>query len=43
VIDLLLDYQKKYTMGLIVTTHNEQIARKMENVMKVVDKNLKRV
>lgn len=40
VIDLLLHYQKKYGMGLIMSTHNYQIAQQMESIVKVEDKKL---
>jgi len=40
VIDLLLYYQKKYGMGLIMSTHNQQIAKLMQVVYKVEDKKL---
>jgi len=43
IIDLLIRYQKKYTMGLIMTTHNEHVAKKMEHVLCVVDKKLQRL
>lgn len=35
VINLLLSYQKKYGMGLIMSTHNELIARRMATILKV--------
>lgn len=40
VIDLLLHYQKKYNMGLIMSTHNQQIAEKMQNLLRVENKKL---
>jgi len=40
VIDLLLYYQKKYGMGLIMSTHNQQIAQRMEIIYKVEAKKL---
>lgn len=40
VIDLLLYYQKKYGMGLIMSTHNQQIAQRMQVVYKVENKKL---
>ena len=40
VIDLLLYYHKKYGMGLIMSTHNQQIAERMEYVVRVENKKL---
>ncbi len=40
VIDLLLGFQKKYGMGLIMSTHNQQIADRMEHLVRVEDKKL---
>lgn len=40
VIDLLLNFQKKYGMGLIMSTHNQQIADRMEHLVRVEDKKL---
>ncbi len=40
VIDLLLKYQKEYGMGLIMSTHNHQIAQRMEFVLRVENKKL---
>lgn len=40
VIDLLLHYQKKYTMGLLVSTHDYTIAQKMNHVVAVENKKL---
>lgn len=40
VIDLLLHYQKKYQMGLIMSTHQQQIAARMEQIVHVQDKKL---
>lgn len=40
VIDLLLEYQKKYGMGLIMSTHNHLIAQRMGTILKVENKKL---
>lgn len=40
VIDLLMHYQKKYNMGLIVSTHSKVIADRMEELCVVKDKKL---
>lgn len=40
VIDLLLHYHKKYNMGLIVSTHNQKIAERMEHVVCVEHRKL---
>ena len=40
VIDLLLHYHKKYNMGLIVSTHSQQIADRMQTVYVVSNKKL---
>ena len=40
VIDLLVYYHKKYGMGLIMSTHNQKIARRMDNVLKVENKEI---
>ncbi len=40
VIDLLLHYHKKYDMGLIVSTHNQKIAERMEHLIRVENKKL---
>jgi ABC-type lipoprotein export system ATPase subunit len=40
VIDLLMHYHKKYGMGLIMSTHNQQIADRMEHAIRVEDKKL---
>jgi ABC-type lipoprotein export system ATPase subunit len=40
VIDLLMHYHKKYGMGLIMSTHNQQIADRMEHQIRVEDKKL---
>jgi len=40
VIDLLLYYQKKYKMGLIVSTHNLSIAQRMQTIVRVENKKL---
>lgn len=40
VIDLLLHYHKKYSMGLIMSTHNHQIAQLMEQQLRVDHKKL---
>ncbi len=40
VIDLLLVYHKKYTMGLIMSTHNHMIARRMGTLLKLEHKKL---
>lgn len=40
VIDLLLAYHKKYNMGLIMSTHNQQIAQQMEQIVVVENKKL---
>lgn len=40
VIDLLLHYHKKYGMGLIVSTHSQQIAQLMEHKIIVEHKKL---
>jgi len=43
VIDLLVDYHKKYGMGLIMSTHNQQIAGRMDNILHVQQGKLERV
>ena len=35
IMDLLLDFQKKYNMGLILSTHNEKIAERMQVVLEI--------
>lgn len=40
VIDLLMHYHKKYGMGLIMSTHNQQIADRMEYLVRVENKKL---
>ncbi|MBV8660832.1 MAG: ABC transporter ATP-binding protein [Candidatus Dependentiae bacterium] len=40
VIDLLLHYHKKYGMGLIMSTHNQKIAHRMQTVLRVENKKL---
>lgn len=40
VIDLLLHYHKKYGMGLIMSTHNQCIANRMQNIVWVENKKL---
>ena len=40
VIDLLMYYHKKYGMGLIMSTHNQQIADRMEHQIRVENKKL---
>ena len=40
VIDLLLHYHKKYGMGLIMSTHNQKIAERMESVIRVENRKL---
>lgn len=40
VVDLLLEYQKKYGMCLIMSTHSYQIAEQMETIIKVENKKL---
>ena len=40
VIDLLLHYHKKYNMGLIVSTHSQQIADRMQTLHIVLNKKL---
>lgn len=43
VIDLLLYYQEKYGMGLIVSTHSQQIASRMQTVFHVEDKKISKI
>ena len=38
IIDLLLNYKDTYGMGLIVSTHDQQIAQRMDHVLRVEDK-----
>lgn len=40
VIDLLLHYHKKYGMGLIMSTHNQKIAERMQNLLRVENRKL---
>ena len=40
VIDLLLHYHKKYGMGLIMSTHNQQIAQRMQHLLRVENRKL---
>ena len=40
VIDLLLHYHKKYGMGLIMSTHNQQIAQRMQHLLRVENRTL---
>ncbi len=40
VIDLLLHYHKKYGMGLIMSTHNQKIADRMESIIRVENRKL---
>jgi len=40
VIDLLLHYHKKYNMGLIVSTHSQHIAHRMQTMYQVCHKKL---
>lgn len=40
VIDLLIHYHKKYGMGLIVSTHSQSIAQRMQTVLRVENKKL---
>ncbi len=43
VMNLLLQYQKEYNMGLIVTTHHDRLAKNMDKVLRVVNKNLQQL
>lgn len=43
VIDLLLHYQKKYDMGLIISTHNQQIAERMQIMLRVLNKKIEKI
>jgi len=40
VVDLLLHYHKKYGMGLIMSTHNQKIADRMESIIRVENRKL---
>lgn len=43
VIDLLLHYHKKYCMGLIMSTHNQKIAERMQNLLRVENRKLEAI
>ncbi|MGZ6254583.1 MAG: ABC transporter ATP-binding protein [Candidatus Chromulinivorax sp.] len=40
IIDLLLSYKKEYGMGLIMSTHNHEVAKKMDRVIQVYNQKL---
>lgn len=40
VIDLLIHCHEKYGMGLIMSTHNQKIAERMQSILKVEDKKI---
>lgn len=40
VIELLLHYQKKYNMGLIISTHDLQVAKECSIILEIQNKNL---
>ena len=40
VIKLMFDYQKKYAMGLIVSTHDMNIAQQCDYIIKIEDKKI---
>lgn len=39
-IDILCSYQQQYGMGLIISTHNEKIAQRMQNQLQVIDQKI---
>lgn len=40
IIDLIMNYHTKYGMGVIMSTHNHQIAQRMEYIVQVMDHGL---
>lgn len=40
IIDLLLSYQKKYAMGLIISTHDIEIAKQCDIILKIENQKL---
>jgi putative ABC transport system ATP-binding protein len=40
IMDLLLSYQKKYAMGLIISTHDIEIAKQCDIILKIQNNNL---
>jgi len=40
VINLLMKYQQEYGMGLIMSTHNQHIAERMDHILKVENKKI---
>lgn len=43
IIHLLLEYQKEYNMGLIISTHDMSIAEQCDEIIKVENKNLSKI
>ena len=40
IMDLLISYQKNYNMGLIISTHDLEIAQRCDLILKIVDQKL---
>lgn len=40
IIELMFDYQKKYTMGLIISTHDINIAQQCDYIIKIENKEI---